>query len=298
MNDPAQALRELEPEHEFFVGIDSDGSALDTMEIKQKECFVPNTILHWDLQAVAPYAREAVEFVNLYSKWRGMNRFPALALVFDLLREREEIKQRNAAIPDAHALKEWIEREAKPSNLTLKAEVAQTGDPVLARALAWSEAVNRKVRELIHGVPPFPLVRESLEKLSRQADCVVVSATPCAALVREWKEHGLDRYVRAIAGQETGTKQEHLALAAGGKYGPRKTLMVGDALGDLEAARSNGALFYPIVPGDEPASWERFLGEAADRFFAGAYAGAYEAQLIEHFMNSLPETPPWNHGTV
>jgi hypothetical protein len=38
------------------------------------------------------YAREACEFVNLYSKWRGINRWPALVMVFDLLRERPEVQ--------------------------------------------------------------------------------------------------------------------------------------------------------------------------------------------------------------
>ena len=33
----AQALAELQPQHRFFVGIDSDGCAFDTMEIKHKE---------------------------------------------------------------------------------------------------------------------------------------------------------------------------------------------------------------------------------------------------------------------
>ena len=64
------------------------------MEIKHKECFTPNIIKHWDLQAVSKYAREASEFVNLYSKWRGINRWPALVMVFDLLRERPEVQAR------------------------------------------------------------------------------------------------------------------------------------------------------------------------------------------------------------
>ena len=86
--DPAQPLKEFQPRHGFFVGIDSDGCAFDTMEIKHKECFAPNIIKHWDLQAVSKFAREAAEFVNLYSKWRGINRWPALVMGFDLLRER------------------------------------------------------------------------------------------------------------------------------------------------------------------------------------------------------------------
>jgi hypothetical protein len=68
--EPAKVLRELQPKHKYFIGIDSDGCAFDTMEIKHKECFIPNIIKHWNLQAVSKYAREAAEFVNLYSKWR------------------------------------------------------------------------------------------------------------------------------------------------------------------------------------------------------------------------------------
>ena len=74
--------------HDFLVGIDSDGCAFDTMEVKHKECFIPNTIRFFDLQPISKYAREAAEFVNLYSKWRGINRFPALTMTLDLLRDR------------------------------------------------------------------------------------------------------------------------------------------------------------------------------------------------------------------
>ena len=83
--EAARPLVEMKPKYEFFVGIDSDGCAFDTMEIKHKECFCPNIINHWDLQGVSKYAREAAEFVNLYSAWRGVNRWPALMKVFDLL---------------------------------------------------------------------------------------------------------------------------------------------------------------------------------------------------------------------
>ena len=61
-SDPAQPLRDLKPEKEFFVGIDSDGCAFDTMEIKHKECFIPNIVKHWSLQPVSKYARQAAEF--------------------------------------------------------------------------------------------------------------------------------------------------------------------------------------------------------------------------------------------
>ena len=68
MTDYAQPLTDLQPTYDFFVGIDSDGCAFDTMELKHKECFTPNIIKYWDLQAVSKYAREAAEFVNLYKQ--------------------------------------------------------------------------------------------------------------------------------------------------------------------------------------------------------------------------------------
>jgi phosphoglycolate phosphatase-like HAD superfamily hydrolase len=284
----------MQPKNDFFVGIDSDGCAFDTMEIKHKECFTPNIIKYWDLQAVSKYAREAAEFVNLYSKWRGINRWPALVMVFDLLRERPEVQARNVEPPMAEDIRAFIADDAFPkSNDGLKAYMKEHPSPELERAWAWTNAVNDTVADMVHGVPPFPYVRESLQLLDGQADMIVVSATPLEALRREWKEHDIAQYVEVIAGQEMGKKQLHLELASGGKYDPNHVLMVGDAPGDMKAARANNALFYPINPGDEEASWQRFYEEAVHKFLAEDYAGDYEAQVIAEFEAMLPETPPW-----
>jgi len=294
VTEDAQAkLKAFEPQHDYFVGIDSDGCAFDTMEIKHKECFIPNIIKFWDLQPVSKFARQAAEFVNLYSKWRGINRFPALLMVLDLLRERPEVQARHACIADPVPLREWTEREGKLGNPALKREVERTGDPVLTHTLAWSEAVNATVADMVHGVPPFPYVRESLEELSGQADMIVVSATPGEALTREWQEHDIARYVAVIAGQEMGKKAEHLALATKCRYADGHVLMIGDAPGDLKAARANDALFFPINPGHEEESWQRFHEEACPRFLAGEYSKEYEAELLADFDKLLPETPPW-----
>lgn len=292
--EAAQPLADLRPEHAFFIGIDSDGCAFDTMEIKHKECFIPSTIKYWNLQAVSKYAREAAEFVNLYSKWRGINRWPALVMVFDLLRERPEVQARHVVPPEAPLLRAFIADETFPkSNDGLKAYRATRSDPELEAAWAWTVGVNDSVADIVHGVPPFPYVRESLSFLADKADLLVVSATPVEALVREWEEHDLARYVRLIAGQEMGTKAQHLALAAGEKYAPDHVLMIGDAPGDRKAAQANKALFYPINPGHEEASWQRFYEEGLHKFLAGEYAGAYEAGLIAEFEALLPEVPPW-----
>jgi len=291
--EAARPLREMQPQHAFFVGIDSDGCAFDTMEIKHKECFIPNIIRYWGLQPVSKYAREAAEFVNLYSKWRGINRWPALIMAFELLRERPEVQQRHAVIPQGTKIQEFIKSGLPLGNPALKELVQKTGDAELTQALAWSEAVNRTIEEMVKGVPPFPYVRESLEALAKVADIIVVSATPGEALVREWQEHDIAPYARVIAGQEMGSKKEHLQYAAKGKYPPGHILMIGDALGDLQAAQANGALFFPINPSDEDKSWERFYKEGMAKFLAGEFAGAYEAALIAEFEQLLPEVPPW-----
>lgn len=293
MSEPAEVLRTFQPRHPFLVGIDSDGCAFDTMEVKHKECFIPNTINEWELQAISKYAREAAEFVNLYSKWRGINRFPALLMTFDLLAERPDVIKRGVKIAAVPNLRHWNATETKLANPALEAAAKATGHPDLARALRWSKAVNASIEKLVRGVPPFPFVRESLQKISEVADIVVVSATPGEALKREWEEHQIAQYAAVICGQEVGTKKQMLGWVNSGRYEPNHVLMIGDAPGDLDAARANRALFYPINPGDEDASWERFSKVAFDTFIHGDFAGEYEAKLIAEFDLYLPENPPW-----
>jgi len=293
MKDPQAPLREFPKERDYLICIDSDGCAFDTMEIKHKECFIPNIVNAWNLQPVSKYAREAAEFVNLYSKWRGINRWPGLIRVFDLLAEREEVRRRKVEIPSAQPLRDWIARETKLSNVTLKSELERADDPIMRQGLEWSEAVNRSVDQIVRGVPPFPYVRESLEKISEWADVLVCSATPCEALDREWAEHDIARYVKVIAGQEMGSKAEHIEIVSKGRYDPNKVLMIGDAPGDRKAAAANSAKFYPINPGAEEGSWERFLLEAADTFREGGFTPEYEARLNDEFEALLPETPRW-----
>ena len=291
--DPQAALRDFRKGHEFFIGIDSDGCVFDTMEVKHKECFIPNIIRFYGLAAISKFAREAAEFVNLYSKDRGINRFHALVRTFDLLADRPEIARRDFELPSIEAVRNWTERETKLSNPTLKHEVHEKGVSELAKTLEWSEAVNWTIEEMVKNVPPFPFVREAITGMRGKADVMVVSATPSEALEREWEEHGLKGHVQLIAGQELGSKKEHLQLAAVGRYDQDKILMIGDAPGDRKAAEANVVLFYPINPGAEDESWQRFYEEALPRFFAGTYAGEYMHERIADFEALLPEKPPW-----
>jgi phosphoglycolate phosphatase-like HAD superfamily hydrolase len=291
--EAAHVLMDFKPRQSFFVGIDSDGCAFDAMELKHKECFIPTIIKVWGLQAVSKYARETCEFVNLYSRTRGLNRWIALTRVFDLLRERPEVQARNAKVPRGDKLKEFIDSGYPLSHKGIVEYAAAHPDPELEQAVLWSKTVDEAIADMVHGVPPFPYVRESLQAMQGKVDLMVVSATPVEALEREWGEHGIAQYMTVIAGQEMGTKKQHLQFAAKGKYEDDQILLIGDAPGDRDAAKAVGVLYYPINPGDEDRSWKRFHHEALGKFLDGSYEGEYEELLIAEFEKLLPETPPW-----
>jgi phosphoglycolate phosphatase-like HAD superfamily hydrolase len=235
----------------------------------------------------------------LFSKTRGANRHKtAKRIIAELLPNHPMTKARNFKVPQYPHYFAWVDDpESLLSNDGLKQAIAKATDPEAKRelelALAWSERVNWSIGETVKGMPPFPYVRECLEKIQPLADAIVVSATPNEALKREWEEHKIAKYVKVIAGQEMGKKAQHLEYAAKGRYEKDHVLMIGDAPGDMKAARANDALFYPVNPGNETESWKRFHDEAFDKFINGEYAGDYEEKVIKEFDAYLPETPPW-----
>jgi len=298
-SDPAKPLKEFQPKHAFFVGIDSDGSVFDTMGIKQRECFCPWLIAYFGLQPVAQAVRECKDFADLFSRTRGANRHKTTKRILaELLPNHPMTKARKFKVPQYPHYFAWVDApESLLSNEGLRKAIDETTDPEakseLELVLAWSERVNWAVEEIVQGMPPFPYVRESLEKIQTLADTIVVSGTPNEALKREWKEHDIAQYVEVIAGQEMGNKAQHLEYATKGRYKKNHILMIGDAPGDIEVAKANDALFYPINPCDEVTSWKRFHDEAFDTFINGQYAGPYEEKLIAEFDAYLPELPPW-----
>jgi phosphoglycolate phosphatase-like HAD superfamily hydrolase len=291
--DYRSILKELSPHHDFFIGIDSDGCVFDTMEVKHKEFFIPNVIRYFDLFPISGPVRETWEFVNLYSVYRGVNRFPALIKVFELLGKRKDVIEKEIIPDPLSSLKRWVSSESRLSNATLRTYYESHKGDELEKVLRWSEAVNEDVTRWLKGMPPFRHARMAIEKASPSADIIVVSQTPLEALEREWKEHDLGKFVMAIAGQEYGTKSEHISFAAKGKYSENRILMIGDALGDLKAAEDNGVLFFPVIPGKEDNSWNRFFNEGLDRFLKGNYTHSYQKELLSEFRKSLPELSPW-----
>ncbi|RKU31396.1 haloacid dehalogenase [Candidatus Poribacteria bacterium] len=295
-NSPQQPLHDFEPQHEFFVGIDSDGCVFNSMEVKHNDCFSVNVVKHFGLASISRQVHQAWDFVNLYSTMRGTNRFKAILLVFDYLRNMALVQKMGIDVPELRFLREWTEVETKLGNPALQTAIdSASGEKhgELSKVMEWSLGVNESVGEIVYNLPPFPGVREALQRLHGEADVIVVSATPDEALQREWIEHDIDQYVALIAGQEMGTKTEHLTITTKGKYDENRVLMIGDSPGDLKAAQSVDAMFFPVNPGSEDTSWAHFLDEGIDRFFSGQYVGRYEEDLLTQFQELLPDTPPW-----
>ena len=289
-------LLNMKPAHDYLVCVDSDGCVFDNMELKHKECFCPATVNVWGLQSVSRYARESAEFVNLYSKTRGTNRFPALVRTLELLGARKEARERGYVCPDLTPLKKWIEETDSLSAVGIREYAADHGgdmNPVLATAARWSAEVDENIERIVHGVAPLPGVKEAFAEISRFADIVIVSATPHEAIVREWGAQGLLEHITVVAGQELGTKKDCIRKAMEGRYAPDHVLMVGDAPGDHAAAQSNDVLFYPIIPGQEVESWRRLREEAAEKFHENTYSGNYMDRIFFEFDSVLQDEPTW-----
>lgn len=289
---PASAA-DFPKKHDFLVAVDSDGCAMDAMTFKHIHCFTPEIIRFYGLEKITPLVEETEQFVNLFSKWRGLNRFPGLLMVLDLLRDRPEVKAAGVTIPPMADLRTFCQSNHPMSNSGIKAAIVEINSPELRHVLDWSNAVNALVDKLAHGVRPFPSVKAGLALMSRQADVIVVSQMPHVSCYKEWNEHGLAQYVALLGGQELGSKAEQLRVAMTGRYDVTNVLMIGDAPGDLDAARKNGVQFFPTIPGQEDASWQELIKETFNLFVSDRYAGSCQDARIVAFQKRLPDMPPW-----
>lgn len=274
-------LEVFKKQKEFLICVDSDGCAMDTMDVKHRECFGPKLIEVWGLQEHQEIFMEIWERINLYSRTRGINRFKGLVMSL------EEMAKRGMEIPDFSAIRQWTENSPELSNPALEKAIEETSDEQLKKALEWSKAVNKAIHELPADDKPFPKAKEALEILSAVADIAIVSSANSSAVCDEWTRHGLAPYVQVSLGQEAGTKAACINKLKTNNYSEDKVLMVGDAPGDLDAASRNGVLYYPILVGKEAFSWERLASEALKKFMAGSYRGEYQQMLIAEFNEIL-----------
>lgn len=272
-------IKDYLKKHEKVVCIDSDGTALDTMNIKHFKCFGPCFVREWGLGAHTAEALRRWNEINLFEKTRGKNRFITLCLI---LREYNGKYLQEDLTP----LENWVQSGKELSNKSLQKEIAKTQAPVLKKSLAWSEAVNAEISKLTAADKrPFEGAEEFLVYANGKADIAVVSSAGGDALRDEWARYGLDKFADVMCSQEDGSKAQclHLLLAKG--HTSENILMVGDSFPDIDAAEECGVLFYPILAGKEKESWQELQSRYFDLFLHGGYAAAESEKKKEFYRN-------------
>lgn len=261
---------------QFFIGIDSDGTAFDSMTIKHRKAFIPTMIEIWELAEHAGKVYEICESINLYSGTRGIDRFSGLQLTF------EAFEKSGFKVPDTSALPGFL-KSGKLSNARLVEYLQEHDDEFLRTVLEWSRRADELFQREVESLPPFRGVLRALKKAAERADVAVISSASLSSLRSDWQKENLLDYVTQIYGQEFGNKETQLAAAVKGVYEPRRTLMIGDAVGDQEAAKSVGAWFYPMIPGREEESWTELYETWLDRFLNDEFNETVQQQLMDQF---------------
>lgn len=268
--------------HDYLVCIDSDGCAMDTMDIKHFRCFGPCMITEWGLEEWKDELLNRWNEVNLYSMTRGINRFKALAIV---LKEADGAYKH---IEGIDAFKEWSENARELSNDALKQFEADDSHICFQKALSWSKAVNESINALPdEEKKPYVGVLEGIRAAHDVADIAIVSSANQQAVEEEWERCGLLSYTDIVLTQNAGSKAYCIGKMLEFGYDKDRVMMVGDAPGDHQAAVKNGVCYYPILVKHEDESWKKLREEALSKFTSGQYRGEYEEECIRQFEENL-----------
>ncbi|MDB1946533.1 HAD family hydrolase [Clostridium tertium] len=275
-------LEKFNKQKEFLICIDSDGCAIDTMDIKHIKCFGPCMITEWNLEEWRKSILDSWNEVNLYTLTRGINRFKGLAVALT------EINDKYIKIEGLDEFLKWTDETLELSNESLEEELKKTNNTCIRKALEWSRAVNKSIDLLSEEEKsPFEGVKEAIIEAKKIADIAIVSSANEKAVLDEWSNDGLLESVDIVLTQNIGPKAYCISKLIEKGYNRRNVLMVGDALGDLKAAESNEVLYYPIMVKKEKESWNRFTIEALKKFVDNSYIGEYQEKVINEFKSNL-----------
>ena len=275
-------LSEFKKTKNFLVCVDSDGCAMDTMDIKHIRCFGPCMIEVWQLQKWEEKILKRWNEINLYTITRGINRFKGLSMALS------EINEQYQAIDGIDDLIYWSENADELSNDALKKEIEKHPQKKIFKlALKWSEMVNNAIKELPESeIKPFPLVKEALKLAHEKADIAIVSSANLGAVLDEWEKHGLLEHTDIVLTQNVGSKAFCISELLKKGYNKENVLMCGDAPGDLKAAETNEVFYYPILVKKEKDSWQDFINRGFSNLLSGSYK-EYETIKKRDFYKNL-----------
>ena len=279
-----KTLAEYTKQKEWLVCVDSDGCAMDTMDIKHIRCFGPCMVDEWSLDAWRKEILDRWNDINLYTLTRGINRFKGLAIALS------EINAKYIDIDGIEAFCEWAEKSPELSNNALKAKIDEGSDAIFEKALSWSIAVNKAITELPEEEKlPFAGAKEALAFAHANADVAIVSSANLDAVLEEWQKHGLLEHTDIVLSQNAGSKAFCIGELLKKGYDKEKVVMCGDAPGDMNAAEKNGVYYYPILVKRERESWDEFISIALEKLKNGTFGGEYAESKKTEFLKNLGE---------
>lgn len=268
----------------FLICIDSDGCAMDTMDIKHVKCFGPCMIKEWGLEKWKDSILNRWNEVNLYTMTRGVNRFKGLAIALI------DINDKYKKIDGIEEFLKWVNETKELSNESLELEIKKNinNDICIKKALEWSREVNNSINLLKdEEKKPFKEVADAIKKAKEFADIAIVSSANEQAVLEEWEKYNLLQYVDIVLTQNIGSKVYCISKLIEKGYDRDSILMVGDALGDYNAAQLNEVLYYPILVKKENESWVRFKDEIIYKFISKTYKDKYQEDIIAEFKENL-----------
>ena len=282
-------LHNLKPKKDYLICIDSDGCVINGMTVKHMKCFGPGIVEVFSLEEHREDILSYWNTINLYSSTRGINRFPGLVMALKYAIEKGYLDM------DISQLVQWTTTTGELSNGSLDAWIEkmkaekQTIPRCLELAKEWSLWVNYHVAELaLAEKQAFLGAKKGIKEAKKSSNVVVVSSANRRAVEEEWEDNQLMNDVDLLMTQEYGSKASCLEQLKSAGYKEDCILMVGDALGDMQAAKDAGVLFYPILSGWEEESWEIFSNEVLPDFLAGCYREkgmeGWQRKMLEHLQ--------------
>ena len=132
-------LDSYKPKHPFLICCDSDGCAIDTMDIKHIQCFGPCLVKEFGLHEWENEILTRWNEINLYTITRGINRFKGLVLAL------KEIDEMYTRIEGFEMLYDWVETAKELSESALRKIIDINSNIIFKKALQWSQSVNESI---------------------------------------------------------------------------------------------------------------------------------------------------------
>ena len=277
----AASLDGFIPRHSYLICFDSDGTVMDTMAVKHSRCLCPALIEVWGLNAWEQPVAKLWHDVNLYQITRGVNRFKALALVL------RAVNDKYTPINGLSDLEAWVSSGTTLSGDALGPMARSSDSEMLKKTFRWTETVNQKIGLIpLADKKPFPGADQGLKAAEEFADIAVISTANRTALLEEWGQYDLLNYADVILAQDSGSKEHCISELLKKGYHKSHVLMVGDAPGDMNAAKQNKVYFYPMLCGHEEECWDELKSTGYGKLRSAVYE-PYEMSRVDAFFRNL-----------